>query len=190
MTAPPKQVWLYGTAIPALMIIGYFVAYAPAARRLESVRYEVTDAQRKLDDYRLTMAELPAFLEADRNLESMRRQLNSSLFAKGDILELFRQLTREAENHSLQLVQITPPIDELLELNRQASPGNIPLYLSVTLDFKGQYADFGRYVSRLEAMPYFRSVKACYLRGRQTVQPVIDMSLSFKALIGTTEEAS
>jgi hypothetical protein len=115
--------------------------------------------------------------------------LNSSLYAKSDVLALFRQLTRDAETYSLKLVQITPPVAELLRLNEQAAKENNPLFLDITLDFEGQYARFGQFVADLESKPYFRDVRSCTLRSRPSASS-IDLSLCFKALLGTPEEAT
>ncbi|MCX6835320.1 MAG: hypothetical protein NTW07_09355, partial [candidate division Zixibacteria bacterium] len=145
---------------------------------------------RQLADYNRTVRELPEFLSANDKLEADRRQLNSSLYAKNDIMDLFHQLTADAHDHSLNLVQITPPVSELLELNRQASADNVPLFLNLTLDLQGDYVDFGRFIGNLESKPYFRSIKTCVIRGTQPPEHTIDMSLSFKALIGTREAAS
>jgi hypothetical protein len=99
-------------------------------------------------------------------------------------------LTDDAQAHSLRLVQISPPISELLELNRQAAVDNAPLFLNLTLDLRGRYIDFGQFIGELETKPYFRSVKNCVVRGGQTTEPAVDMTVSFKALIGTAEVAS
>jgi len=190
MTPLRQRGALYVAGTLALLGLWYFLAFTPTFARLNSVRGEVDGALRQLADYNRTIQELPEFLKVNDNLQVMRHRLNSSLYAKSEILDLFHQLTTDAQDHNLQLVQISPPVSELLELNRQASVDNSPLFLSVTLDFRGNFLDFGRFVSNLETKPYFRSVKNCVLRDSQTSQYTIDMSLSFKALIGTTEVSS
>ena len=134
------------------------------------------------------IAQLPRFLEENKQLERQRGRLNSSLFAKDDILKLFDHISEEASGYDLRLVEITPPVAELLELNRQATDANTPQFLNITLHFQGNFVNFGQYVSTLEEKPYFRAVNSCVVRGGQTIQPAVDLSVSFKALIGTVEE--
>ena len=190
MTSLRQRVAIYVTGVLAMLVLWYFAVYTPASENLSSERGEVDNALRQLADYSRTVRELPEFLTANDKLEAVRRELNSSLYAKNEIMDLFHQLTIDAQNHSLQLVQISPPVSELLELNRQASADNVPLFLNVTLDFQGHYVDFGRFIGDLESKPYFRSIRTCVIRGAQTPEHTIDMSLSFKALIGTSEAAS
>lgn len=190
MTSVQQRVALYAAGVLAMLALWYFVVYTPTSRSLASESNEVANALRQLADYNRTVQELPGFLTANEKLEADRRELNSSLYAKNDIMDLFHQLTADAQNHSLKLVQITPPVSELLELNRLATADNAPLFLNLTLDLEGDYVDFGRFIGDLESKPYFRSIKACVIRGAQPPVRTIDMSLSFKALIGTREAAS
>ena len=183
-----KRCTLYGLAGLGPILIWYFFVFAPTANKLDSVHQAIVDVERQLDDYNHTFKKLPEFLRANKNFELLRSELNSSLFAKSDILELFRQLSQDADKFRLDLVEISPPVSELLELNRLAVIDNEPQFLNVTLDFKGRYVDFGRFVSHLESKPYFRAINTCFIRGTQTLQPTVDLSVSFKALIGTVED--
>ena len=190
MTSLRQRTAIYAVTVLAMIVLWYFAVYTPASESLSSERDEVNNTLRQLADYSRTVQELPEFLITNDKLEAARREINSSLYAKSEIMDLFHQLTADARNHSLQLVQISPPVSELLELNRQASVDNVPLYLNLTLDLQGRYVDFGRFIGDLEAKAYFRSIRTCVIRGAQTPEHTIDMSLSFKALIGTREAAS
>ncbi len=182
-----KQVSLYAVAAIGASLIWCFLAYLPLKAKQDNLRRKTEEVRRQLTDYSRTTEELPAFLKANQNLETRRGELNSSLFAKSDILDLFRQINEDASDHNLELVEISPPVSELLELNRQATIDNEPQFLNIRLDFKGCYVDFGRYLSGLESKPYFRTVNACVIRGNQLVQPTVDLTVSFKALIGMVE---
>jgi len=190
MTSLRHRVAIYAAGVLAMLALWYFAVYTPASESLSSDRDEVNNALRQLADYSRTVRELPEYLTANERLEAARREINSSLYAKSEIMDLFHQLTTDAQNHGIKLVQINPPVSELLELNRQASVDNMPLFLNLTLDFEGHYIDFGRFIGDLESKPYFRSIRTCVIRGAQTPERAIDMSLSFKALIGTGEAAS
>ena len=189
MTPLQQRTALYAAGLVAILVLWYFAVLTPVSRDLNSARRNIDQAQHQLADYNRTVRELPEFLNTSNRLEALRRELNSSLYAKNEIMDLFRQLTDDARSHRLNLVQISPPIAELLELNRQATVDNSPLYLNLTLDLKGQYLDFGRFIGELESRPYFRAIKSCAIRGPQPDQAA-DMTVSFKALIGTGKAAS
>jgi len=190
MTSLRQRITAFAAGVLAMLVLWSFFVYTPTSKNLSSARNEVDKAQRQLTDYSRTIRELPEFLTANEKLEAVRNELNSSLYAKNEIMDLFHQLSSDAQNHNLQLVQISPPVSELLELNRQASADNAPLFLNLTLDLQGNYVDFGRFIGELESKPYFRSMRNCSIRGAQTPERNIDMSLSFKALIGTREATS
>lgn len=174
----------------ALLALWYFVAYRPITSDSRAVKDAVTDVKKRLDDYNRTCLELPKFLEENRNLEEQRSELNSSLFAKSDILDLFHHLAKEAQEYDLQLVEISPPVSELLELNRRAPLDNEPQFLNVQLDFRGQFVPFGKFVEHLETEPFFRSVNTCFIHGSLDRRPTVDLTLGFRALLGSLEDQS
>lgn len=183
-----RRISIYASIGGTVLTVWYFFVCIPMSTRLQTVHEESAEVERQISDYNQTLADLPNFLKANETLEELRGRLNSSLFAKNDILDLFNQISNEAAEYNLKLVEITPPVSELLELNRRASMANDPQFLNITLHFQGGFVDFGRYVSQLEKEPYFRSVNSCIVRGNQILQPSVDLSVSFKALIGTVEE--
>jgi len=185
-----QRVTYFGLAGLGLIVVWYFAVLHPISARSESVRKAIDDVERRLEDYNRTCLELPRFLEANENLEALRSELNSSLFAKSDILDLFRQLSQDAHEHDLELVEISPPVSELLELNRQAMVDNEPQFLNVQLDLRGRYIAFGKFVEHLETQPYFRSINRCMVRGAQESRPTVDMTVAFRALLGSIEEQS
>ena len=171
-----------------LVVLWYFLVLLPMAAKSEAVSKAIVEVEKQLEDYNRTCKELPSFLEANENLEALRSELNSSLYAKGDILELFQQISRDAVDHNLILVEISPPVSELLELNRRTPIDNEPQFLNVSLDLRGRYVNFGRFVVHLESQPYFRSINGCAVHGTQMVRQSVDMTVSFKALIGSMED--
>ncbi|MCD6250163.1 MAG: hypothetical protein J7J98_07540 [candidate division Zixibacteria bacterium] len=185
-----QRVTYFSIASVALIVVWYFAVFTPMSAKLESVRQTTVDTERRLEDYNRTGLELPKFLEANKNLEFLRSELNSSLFAKSDILDLFRQLSQDAQEYGLELVELSPPVSELLKLNRQAIEDNEPQFLNVQLDLKGQYIAFGKFVEHLETQPYFRSINNCMIRGTQESRPTVDMTVAFRALLGSIEEQS
>jgi Tfp pilus assembly protein PilO len=185
-----KRITLYAAAALAMTLVWYYAYYSPTSAQRADLGREIQKVEAQLADFNRTIEELPAFLAANKNLELLRGELNSSLFAKSDILELFWQLNRDATAHGLELVEISPPVAELLELNRRAPNEHVPQFLNITLRLEGEYVSLGRFVRQLEAKPYFRSINSCIVRGTQMVQPTVNLSVSFKALIGTVEESA
>jgi hypothetical protein len=179
----------YALAGSTLVALWLTMIFLPHLRQRTRLDVAIAQAEWQLGDFNRLVRELPAFMQMHRELTLRRQRLNSSLYAKQDILELFRQLGISASEHDLDLVEISPPVDELLKLNRIDVDSNEPQFLNITLGLRGTYTDFGRFVEDLEAAPYFRGVNSCYLRGDPTPKPAIDGAVSFQALIRATGES-
>ena len=166
------------------------LVYLPLTREREELSRKTEEAMATLEDFDRTMEELPKFLQQVNNLQAFRDELNSKLYAKADILKLFERIASDAVDHNLILVEITPPISELLSLNRVEGNEDEPQFLNVTLNLRGQFTDFSKYIIGLESAPYFRQVGACYVRGKKLLQPDLDLTITFRALIGQMPEDS
>ena len=183
--------WLiYPLAGIGLIAVWLLLGYFPQERERLQLETDLATAEWELTDFNRVVGELPNYLEKYEDLSLQRKHLASSLYAKQDILDLFRQLGTAAAAHNLNLVEISPPVDELLALNRTSPNSNEPQFLNITMGLRGTYIDFGHFVNDLEQAVYFRGVNSCYVRGQQTPQPQVDCTVSFRALIKSTGEAS
>ena len=185
-----KRITAYSATGLILTVAWLLLIYSPTVKRKQALDSQIRGAEQQLVDFNKTMAELPKYLQTSTNLTRFKDELNSSLYAKNDILDLLEQITQDAVNNGLAVTEITPPVSELLELNRSTDLENEPQFLNITLDLSGQYLDFGKYVSHLEKTPYFRRINSCTARNGRQPQPQVAFTLSFKALIGAPKESA
>lgn len=167
----------------AMILLWFFVLYAPLTREHHELDKKIIEAREQLDDFDRTMRELPGFLETQRNLEQFKADLNSSLYAKADILSLLARIESDASNLRLEIVEITPPIEELLELNRSDLSPEKPQFLNLTLNIKGRFVQFGKFVSVLEEAVYFRGINHCLVSGSRLGDAPENYSIGFRALL-------
>lgn len=160
--------------------------YLPVGREQARLTNEINSAETQLRQYESTLAQLPAFLAAKADLKSKLALANSNLYAKEDLVKLFDELKHQAEVRSLRVVEITPPVEELLELNKTLPTEGKPLVLNLNLVIRGNYIDFGRFVQSLEEAPYFRSVRGCVISHLEDGSGQVIYSLGFEALLGMT----
>lgn len=176
-------------AVAVLLIAGWFAfLYLPASGKQAKVRTELRSAEAQLRDYESTLAQVPVFMAARSELRKKLQSVNSSLYAKEDLVELFDELERKAGAFSLRTVEITPPVEELLQLNNSVPSDGEPQVLSLNIVLKGNYIDFGRFVEALENAPYFRTTQSCIITRFQDGSDQVAYSLGFKALLGMTME--
>lgn len=176
-------------AVAVLLTAGWFVfLYLPASGRQAKAHAELKSAEAQLRDYESTLAQVPVFIAARSELRKKLQIVNSSLYAKEDLVDLFNELERKAGGFSLRTVEITPPVEELLQLNRSVPSEGEPQILSLNIVMKGNYIDFGRFVEALENAPYFRTTQSCIITRLQDGSDQVTYSLGFKALLGVTME--
>lgn len=176
-------------AVAIVLVAGWFVfLYLPASGKQAKARAELKSAEAQLRDYESTLAQVPVFIAARSELSRKLQAVNSSLYAKEDLVELFDELERKAGAFSLRTVEITPPVEELLQLNRMVPSEGEPQVLSLNIVLRGNYIDFGRFVEALETAPYFRATQSCIITRLQDGSDQVAYSLGFKALLGMTTE--
>jgi Tfp pilus assembly protein PilO len=171
----------------AILCIWQFLVHEYLSRDHALVLEQTTEAEAQLADFRMTVAQLPDFLARSKSLEASMLDLQSSLYAKGDILRLLGKIDDQARAHGLKINEITPPVGELLALNSAANNPSEPQFLNITLRLEGDYVGFGKFVTDLEQAKYFRGINACRINGSPSQNVKIDFSVGFRALLGSTE---
>lgn len=167
----------------------FFFGFAPMKLESSQLQIRIEQAHAQLIDFQTTMDELPNYLKTSRDLEEFRSRLNSSLYAKTDILALLDRLRKEAKSKGLTITEITPPVSELLALNRATLTNNQPQFLNLSLKIKGEFVQFGKYVELLEEASYFRGVNFCFVNGSTDPTVGVTYTIGFRALL-TSKEAS
>lgn len=179
-----KQVYMYLTGIVAAVLLwGYFV-YVPFHENKISYFKERGSLETQLHDFQTTIAQLPAYLERKKALNQERKELTSKLYTKEEVLNLFGKIRQEANSYHLEVVEITPPVEELLELNRSLPDSTQPQFLTIGVRLAGDYIQFGRYVRDIEEAPYFRGLRRCTITGNREKNEHQQLYVSFKALLG------
>ena len=171
----------------ALLVAWYYGICEPTRQQLETVDRKTRDAEAQLRDYQTTVSQVPALLRASSELNADKRRQNSVLFAKKDILKMFDQVTSEAGGERMSVVEIAPPLSELLTLNTAGRNPGEPLFLNMTIRVMGDYVGFGRFVKRVERLPYFRGVNSFSILGTVDKSAPLVYSIGFKAMLRNGE---
>lgn len=184
-----SRVYHLAAATLALAGLWYLFLFRPADQSHRQLTQQLNEVQAQMADFNATVAQLPAFMEAQSDVKTKLEAMNSHLYAKADVLKLLEHLKLDAADYRLRVVEIIPPVGELLELSRSASSSDEPQFLNVTIRVTGTYQSFGEYCRYLEQTPYFRGVTACHI-GAPPAEGPIEYGLTFRALLGTIRGAA
>jgi len=176
--------------LPALGCLWFFGAYVPYHKNQKQKTSQIAAAQKQLLDFQQTISELPRFIERHKNLISTRKDLDSKLYSKKDVLKLFDRLHDEASQKGVRVTEITPPIEELLYLNSIIPDSSQPQFLNIGLKVEGDYISFGKYARVIEEAEYFRGINGFRMFSHGDDNTKISILFDFKALLGNFREES
>lgn len=171
-----------------VLSLWFFTAYVPHHREKKVTGQGIAEAEKQLADFQQTIAELPRIIKERKNLLSLRDDLDSKLYTKEDVLKLFDELDRQATRWEIELIEITPPVEELLYLNTIVPDSGQPQFLNIGLRLDGDYLRFGRFIETIEQADYFRGINRCKMQGHADDNTKITLHLGFKALLGSLKE--
>lgn len=174
-------------AVIVLVLAGgwFFAMYEPYRRQQAETRGRAAEARRQLAQYGRFMAELPTILAARKELEARKLDLNSHLYARNELIMLFEHLEQDAAQYGLRVEEITPPIEELLELNRAGLKSNGPRFLNIDVRLTGPFAGLGKFVQQLESERHFSTVRRCLITSSGDRRTNPQMLIGFTTLLGS-----
>ncbi len=185
-----KSLTIYFSVGAAMAIAWLFVALFPYSKNYSAIDIQVLEARNKLTDYQQTTLLLPEFIKTRNELAQKKAELNSSLYTKENILSLFEQFYALADRNRVRIVEITPPLEELIQINRVVPDSVGLMFLNMTLKVEGDYQDFGRLLGDLEAEPFYRGPNHCNIIGTDDSKRIIQYQIGFKSLLGNLKDKS
>jgi hypothetical protein len=170
-------------AAVALVAVWYYLGYAPTRLALHTLDDQIRACETQLNDYQTTIAQVPVLIRVSNEMNTRKSRQASVLFAKGDIMRMFAQLRTLASDERMAVTEITPPVSELLTLNTASQNPGDPLFLNVTVQVRGDYVGFGRFVEHVEKLPYFCGTNTCSVQGLLDKSGPVVYTVGFKALL-------
>ncbi len=181
---------LFVAAGLGMIALWYFFAFSPYRVERKSVDDRLVSARAELRDFNSTLSQLPLIVQTRNELLQNVNDVNSKLYAKGDLLRLFADLRAKAGDYGLHITEISPPVSELLALNKNLPDSAAPQFLNLTVGLTGDYLRLGQFVTGLERSPYFRGVNTCSITGKPAAAGDLQIYIGFKAMLGVVAEES
>ena len=85
----------------------------------------------------------------------------------------------------MKIVEITPPVEELLRINRINTDSTKLMILNVSIKVHGSYANFGKFVTTMEESLFFRGSNFCNIFSTLKMRSPILYNFGFKSLLGS-----
>ncbi len=179
-----KQSYIYISSISLALCLWFFLIFTPYTKEKKTLKDGIENSTVQLNDFAKTIDLLPKFV-AERELLKKRKDfINSNLYTKEEVINLFSRLKMNASKHNLEVTEITPPIAELLHLNSFIPDSTKPQFLNIGVQVSGSYIEFAKFIKKIEQEPYFRGLNSCRISGSKDYNQELDLYIGFKALLG------
>ena len=186
-----RRVLAYTGAAFGLIALWFFIIYAPYHKQREQEFANTKQALNQLSDFDQIFSNLPNYLSMSKDLEASKMDLISHLYAKSDILELFKNLEKTAQKRNLTTQEIRPSIQELLQLNTLILTTEQPLFVNIDMHLTGNYVDIGRFVQTLENTTFFRGINhSRIIENNDASEGDLRLEIGFTAMLGRLEAES
>jgi len=179
---------LYFITVGIICMVSLFALFLPARQKQRALSQQMLREKAKLSDFKTTLESLPAYLNRSADLRKTKRNLSDKLYTRSEVLNLLRHLYLDAAVYHLNIKEVTPPVNELLQLNSAVTDSLQPLFLNVYLKMDGKYTDFGRFVQNVESDDYYRGTNICQIIGSKEETRRLNFNFGFKVLLGLVEE--
>ena len=169
----------------AMLILWTFLLFVPQHTLYLETSLKIIQAEHNLADFEKTVLLLPSYIKTHEYLTKKIESLNSSLYTKENILNLFEQFYSIAGKNKMKIVEITPPVEELLRINRINPDSAKLMILNVSIKAIGSYRNFGNFVSSMEEALFFRGSNYCSIISTLNRKSPVLYDFGFRSLLGS-----
>jgi len=175
----------YASFAVAMLILWTFLVFVPQHTLYLETTSKIIQAEKSLVDFERTILLLPSYVKTHHDLTKKIESLNSSLYTKESILNLFDQFYSIASKNKIKIVEITPPVEELLRINRINPDSTKFMILNVSIKVNGSYTNFGKFVSSMEEALFFRGSNHCSIFSTYNWNRPVLYDFGFGSLLGS-----
>ena len=172
----------------AMLILWTFLIFVPQHTLYLETSSKIVQAEESLADFERTVLLLPSYVKTHKDLTKKIESLNSSLYTKENILNLFDQFYSIAGQNKMKIVEITPPVEELLRINRINPDSSKLMILNVSVKVNGSYINFGKFVSSMEKALFFRGSNYCSIISTLNLKSPVLYDFGFRSLLGSLKD--
>jgi len=178
-----------GGTLGAIVALWFFFMATPATQERNDLKVSVAESEVRLTEMKQIMLQIPDYFAMQQNMAREKHMLISKLYSKDDLMKLFDEFARKAHLNKLELVEISPSLEELLEINQTLPDENSPRMLDITLKLRGTLRSSGQFIAEIEKQNFYKGLNFCRIANPVDKRPFSDVSFCFKAVLGTIKDS-
>ncbi len=171
-----KAVLIASAILIALGLGWFFFFYQPKTSRLEIVKKETQDLIFKVKSIRVTNAE---FIALGKQVEIIKNDIKltqEKIIFKDDLPAALKKIKNSGSKFGLKFHQIIPDYPSLINSKENEQEANAGL-LTLIVHFKlqGYYKSFGKFLSSLDKLPFYMSLREVTIVYNDSIHPEVDV---------------
>jgi len=138
-----NQLLIGGAAVLAVVLLWYFVIYAPLGDDLSSAQAQTSEEQKKTDSLQADLARLQAQAKNASKQQAQLRKLDAAVPKNPDLAEFIIQANDIAESSGISFLSIAPS---------PPASGNGASVINMTISISGSFFQLQDYLRQLEQL--------------------------------------
>jgi len=167
-----------------ITVAWYVLLVTPARQNYSEMQNNLRDAYSQIKDFRKIMIMAPEFYKSHERIKRQKLQLSSQLYSRENLLSLFDELENRANKNNLDVIEFTPSVEELLEINHTLPDENKPQTLNIIVTLNGRLENIGGFVKGVESENFYQGVDFCRITNSVDGQINSNFIYGFKAVLG------
>ncbi len=185
-----KRAYIITISVSAALLIGWVAIFAlPAWEKRDFLKTELSNRDSQLNDYNDILTRFSATFKQFEQMLEKKNKILSRLYTKEDLVKLFSQLNRLAKVNGVEIVEISPSVDELIRMNRTIVKDGKPLELQLKIKMKGRLFNTSNFIRAIEKQDYYKGFQLCNIINQGVQDKRSFYNYSFIALLGTIKES-
>lgn len=183
-----KLYYIFGSLLGVIIFIWIILFAVPVQKEKSHLDKEIKVAEAQLDDYNRILHE---FNETFKNYEKLIEQKNhliSKLFTKDDLLKLLDHLKELGYKNNIEIVEMSPSVEELIKLNKSFPQDGRPIELDILIKMRASLKNAGLFIKTVESEDYYKGFNRCQIINQSIGDERAFYTYGFKAILGTLKE--
>lgn len=184
-----KKYAMVAAIVCLTLVLWYVFLITPEVNRQNEIEVKLAETRNRIDDFKRIMHQFSEYFDAHLEISGARASLISKLYSKADLLKLFECIEQKISNNDLQLIEISPSVEELLALNRKFADDNHLQPLDIIVRWRGSLQNTGSFIEAIEAENFYQGVNHFKISNPAEGRPYSDIEYGFKVILGVTEKS-
>ncbi len=142
----------------AVCLCWFLFMYRPEIVKLRNLKSETGQLLARIQSLRVTDAQVD---DLEKGVEQLQKEIakkQAGLLLKEDLHSAVQQIQKHGKRYGVKLQKIIPDYDKLIATTEESQVAEAAMALTLHLKLRSKYKNFGRFLEKLDDLPFLISV--------------------------------